>query len=142
MSGQAEVDAVFSACGGAPSPRDLASLRHLELCVREALRLYPSIPVMSRRLGGTTHTNIDGYQVITRLISSSSSSYIAQVPPGTNVILLTYHLHRDPAQFGATAHQFRPERAAAERRDNYCYVPFSAGPRNCIGQRWEGSPVV
>ena len=58
------------------------------------------------------------------------------MPPGTNVILLTYHLHRDPAQFGPTAHQFRPERAAAEHRDNYCYVPFSAGPRNCIGQRF------
>ena len=63
------------------------------------------------------------------------------MPPGTNVILLTYHLHRDPAQFGPTAHQFRPERAAAEHRDNYCYVPFSAGPRNCIGQRWEVSAV-
>ena len=81
MSGQAEVDAVFSACGGAPSPRDLASLRHLELCVREALRLYPSIPVMSRRLGGTTHTNIDGYQVIRSLIFLSRSSYTYSISP-------------------------------------------------------------
>ena len=82
MCGQAEVDAVFSACGGAPSPRDLARLRHLELCVREALRLYPSIPVMSRKLGGTTHTNIDGYQVIRSLIFLSRSRYIARCRPG------------------------------------------------------------
>ena len=82
MSGQAEVDAVFSACGGAPSARDLARLRHLELCVREALRLYPSIPVMSRRLGGTTHTCIDGYQVIRSLIFLSRSRYIARCRPG------------------------------------------------------------
>ena len=84
-----------------------------------------------------------------RSMSGSSSHVLhfiqiqiyCQVPPGTNVILLTYHLHRDPAQFGPTAHQFRPERAAAEHRDNYCYVPFSAGPRNCIGQRWAVSAV-
>ena len=103
---------MFSACGGAPSPRDLASLRHLELCVREALRLYPSIPVMSRRLGGTTHTNIDGYQVIARLIFLSRSSYIqyrpgaarderdpADVPPPPRP--RPVRRHRAPVQTGA-----------------------------------------
>ena len=64
---------------------------------------------------------------------------------GTTVLVSPYLLHRDPARWRAAA-AFRPERwadALAQRGGaaaalsglgpNGAYVPFGAGPRNCIG---------
>ena len=60
------------------------------------------------------------------------------VPVGTNVILLNFLLHRNPSVF-PDPDEFQPERfmegGRTQARSPYAYVPFSAGPRNCIGQK-------
>ena len=96
---------------------DLSELKYLEKCIKETLRLYPSIPTISRRIVGSNDVDVDGHLV----------------PPGTNIIMLNYHLQRDNEYF-KNPDQFIPERFDSSHQ-NYSYVPFSAGPRNCIGQR-------
>ncbi|NWH56921.1 CP4V2 protein, partial [Geococcyx californianus] len=115
-----ELDEVFGNTERPVTMDDLKKLRYLECVVKEALRLFPSVPLFARTL--REDCCISGFQI----------------PEGTDVLVITYALHRDPEIF-PDPEEFKPERFFPENckgRHPYAYVPFSAGPRNCIGQRF------
>jgi cytochrome P450 family 4 len=45
-----ELNEVFGDDTRTPSLSDLRRLKYLEQCIKEALRLYPSVPILSRTL--------------------------------------------------------------------------------------------
>ncbi|KAK7929481.1 hypothetical protein WMY93_005876 [Mugilogobius chulae] len=115
-----ELDEVFGTSERPVNIEDLKKLRYLECVIKEGLRLYPSVPVFARNI--CQDTTIKGFKVL----------------KGSTVIIVTYALHRDPRYF-PDPEEFRPERFLPENtigRPAYAYVPFSAGLRNCIGQRF------
>lgn len=57
------------------------------------------------------------------------------VPKDTSVRYSLYSLHRRKDVFGPDAEEFRPERWET-LRTTYEYIPFSGGPRTCIGQQF------
>jgi cytochrome P450 family 4 len=60
------------------------------------------------------------------------------VPAGCMINLQIFNVHRNPDQYPNPENfdpdNFLPERVA--KRHPYAYIPFSAGPRNCIGQKF------
>ncbi|XP_041763907.1 cytochrome P450 4c3-like [Anopheles merus] len=106
-----------------PTMRELSEMRYLEACIKEGLRLYPSIPIIGRRL--TEDVRLADHVL----------------PAGTNAVIVVYQLHRDPAVF-PNPDRFNPDHfmvdasSAQKPRHPFAYIPFSAGPRNCIGQKF------
>ncbi|KAG9335987.1 hypothetical protein JZ751_003386, partial [Albula glossodonta] len=117
---QQELQEVFGQSDRPINTEDLKKLRYLECVIKESLRLFPAVPFFARSICEDCHIN--GFKV----------------PKGANAIIMPYALHRDPRYF-PNPEEFRPERFLPENsegRHAYSFIPFSAGLRNCIGQRF------
>ena len=114
---RAEVDAVLPT--GAPSLDDLGRLKYTRQVIQETLRLYPGAWCFDRET--TREGIVEGYAV----------------PRGALVFISPYLLHRNP-RLWPNPERFDPERFAAghERRPKGSYLPFGAGPRQCVGVRY------
>ncbi|ODM94629.1 Cytochrome P450 4C1 [Orchesella cincta] len=117
-----EVDKVFedvSLCPNGELSHDaLASLKHLERCIFETLRIFSVVFLIARKL--ETPLTIDDQ---------------LELPVGTNVLIFLQGIQTNPEYYPDPL-QFKPERFLVENsqgRSQYAYLPFSAGPRNCIG---------
>lgn len=114
-----ELSEVFGTSDRLATDDDLKRLTYLECIIKESLRLYPPVPYFARTL--TSNVNLDKYVI----------------PKGTVTIIMLYILHTDKKQF-KDPFKFCPERFLDndEKRHTHAYIPFSAGPRNCIGQKF------
>lgn len=98
--------------------QDLGEMKLLERVIKEALRLYPSVPFIQRLLDEDVKVG----------------EYL--VPKDTTVNIQIYHLHRRPDIY-PNPDVFDPDRFLPEnsqKRHPYAYLPFSAASRNCIGE--------
>nr|O16805.1 RecName: Full=Cytochrome P450 4d1; AltName: Full=CYPIVD1 [Drosophila simulans]AAB71168.1 cytochrome P450 [Drosophila simulans] len=99
----------------------LNQLHYVDLCVKETLRMYPSVPLLGRKV-------LEDCEINGKLI-----------PAGTNIGISPLYLGRREELF-SEPNSFKPERfdvvTTAEKLNPYAYIPFSAGPRNCIGQKF------
>jgi cytochrome P450 len=111
----AEIDA--SSESPVPTLQEMEALPYTNMVVREAMRLYPPVWVISRKT--IEADTLGGYTV----------------PPGTDVFVSPYFIHRHP-DFWTDAEAFKPERflKVDEERPRLTYLPFSAGAHHCIGE--------
>lgn len=98
-----------------PSFDDLQRLPLLDAVTKEAMRLFPPVPWAARKI--RTETELAGIPVQHR----------------DYVILSHFVTHRSPDVFPQPL-KFRPRRWFDSKVDSYAYIPFSAGPRTCIGK--------
>ncbi|XP_066280201.1 cytochrome P450 4B1-like [Branchiostoma lanceolatum] len=99
----------------------LPSLKYITMCVKEAMRMFPPVPMIFRQLESRL-TFPDG----------------RTLPKGAVVIISTYTLHHN-SHVWENHTEYDPLRFSPEiskNRHPYAFIPFAAGPRNCIGQHF------
>ncbi|XP_044262894.1 cytochrome P450 4C1-like [Tribolium madens] len=114
---------IFSVVGAekVPTYSDLQELKYTERCIKETLRLFPSVPFISRYASEDFVTKT-GYAI----------------PEGTVMHIHIFDLHRNEEIYPEPL-KFDPDRFLPDKvneRHPFAYIPFSAGPRNCIGQKF------
>lgn len=114
---KAEADAVFKN-GKVPSDfEDLKGLSFTYNVLKETLRKYSLVPVVTRVTQKDDEVN--GYHF----------------PAGSNIVLHLKGIHyRD--DLWEKPEEFRPERHEEKPKHMYAFLPFVEGPRNCIGQHF------
>lgn len=113
------VDEIGSVVGDGPIlPEHIGRLVEVSRVVREALRLYPPVPE------------------ITRIASADTELGGKTIRAGSLIMIPIFALHRHRRLWPDPDH-FAPDRAAPQQPGTlarYQFMPFGAGPRICIGQ--------
>jgi len=103
-----------------PATADLENMPFTRMVLDESLRLFPPAWILGRK--ALRPDEIGGYHVGARTIMA----------------ICVYTLHRHPG-FWEQPEVFNPLRFSPEadqRRHRYAYIPFGAGPRQCIGNNF------
>jgi len=113
---QKEVDTVLA--GNQITQENLQNLKLCKATLLETLRLYPAVPRLSR-------TALKDIEMCGKFI-----------PKGTSASINIMGVHYNPIIF-PEPNKFRAERFLEDRDSSmsYSFTPFSAGTRNCIGQK-------
>ncbi|KAF5284526.1 hypothetical protein FQR65_LT13511 [Abscondita terminalis] len=117
-----EIDAIFGNSDREATFADTLKMKYLERCLLETLRLYPPVPMIARKL------NQD--------VKLASKDYV--LPAGCTVLIATFKIHRR-GDIYANPDTFDPENFDSDRTVNrhyYSFIPFSAGPRSCVGRKY------
>ncbi|KAL0278240.1 UNVERIFIED_CONTAM: hypothetical protein PYX00_000111 [Menopon gallinae] len=99
---------------------DLVRFEYMDRVIKETLRLYPVGPVIFREA------------------SSDLKLTTCTIPKGASIAVVILSTHRDPSIWNEP-NKFNPDNFLpenVEKRHPYAYIPFSAGPRNCIGKKY------
>ena len=115
-----EIDEVFGSNNRQLTNEDIGNLKYLECVIKEVMRLIPPVPFFFRET--TEDQTLNG----------------KLIPKGSSLKVFSYMIHRDEKYF-PDPERFDPDRFLPENsaeRHPFAYVPFSAGKRNCIGQRF------
>ncbi|XP_065161285.1 cytochrome P450 4C1-like [Atheta coriaria] len=99
---------------------NITALKYLDRVVKECMRIYTTVPLIERQI--EEDVELEGLRI----------------PAGTTIQVMMYTMHNN-AKYYPDPEKFDPERFSTENSRNrhaYAYIPFSAGPRNCIGYKY------
>ncbi|XP_013177779.1 PREDICTED: cytochrome P450 4V2-like [Papilio xuthus] len=124
-----ELYAVFKDSQRPVEAADLPKLKYLEAVIKESMRLYPPAAVIARKLDKD-------------IVLPSGVTLVE----GSGALINIWAMHRNPRYWGQDAELFLPDRflpatpaspdSNSPPQRHAAYMPFSYGPRNCIGYQY------
>jgi cytochrome P450 len=106
--------------GRTPTMEDLPCMPYAMQVFKESMRLYPPGYIIGRE--SVSEVRVGPYRL----------------PPKTTLFINIYGMHRNPKYF-PDPERFDPNRFTPQREKQIArcsYIPFSSGPRNCIGNQF------
>jgi len=108
--------------GTVPSWSVINNLPYMTQVLKESLRLRAVAPAFARQL-----KNDEKYKDIT-------------LPAGTQILCNLTAIHLDPRNYPCSnVNEFNPDHFSPENVKNrhaFAFIPFAAGPRNCLGMQF------
>ncbi|XP_023241982.1 cytochrome P450 4C1-like [Centruroides sculpturatus] len=98
---------------------DLTKMTYLECVIKESMRIYPPLPFIARK--NPSEMKIGNYLL----------------PANSTLVISIYGIHHNPSVY-ENPEVFDPDRFLPKNYKNlhpYAFLPFSAGPRNCLGSK-------
>ncbi|KAI4495265.1 hypothetical protein M0804_001466 [Polistes exclamans] len=117
-----ELNMIFNDSDRPCTFQDTLEMKYFERVILETLRLFPPVPAIARVL----HEDV-------QLVSNKKI-----LPSKCRVIIPQYKIHRMP-EYYPNPEVFDPDNFLPEKmqqRHYYSYIPFSAGPRSCVGRKF------
>nr|WRX06085.1 CYP341B6 [Helicoverpa armigera] len=111
-----ELQEVFGDSDRPVEAADLPRLKYLEAVIKETMRLYPPVPIILRKIESDV-TLPSGVTLV----------------DGCGVVINIWGIHHNPQYWGDDVEEFRPERFLQPLECSAAFMPFSHGPRNCLG---------
>ncbi|XP_043507993.1 cytochrome P450 4g15-like [Frieseomelitta varia] len=102
--------------------QDTLEMKYLERVIFESLRLYSPVPAIARKIK-------EDIRIVT-------GNYL--IPKGTTILIPQFRVHR-LEEFYPNPNVFNPDNFLPEKmqsRHYYSFIPFSAGPRSCVGRKY------
>ncbi|XP_019875986.2 cytochrome P450 4C1 [Aethina tumida] len=99
---------------------DLSKFVYTDMAIKESQRLLPVVPL------------------IARIASADIQLGDKLIPANTSMSICFLELHRNPDIYPNPL-EYNPDRFLPEevaKRPDYTFLPFSGGPRNCIGMKY------
>ncbi|KAL7638696.1 UNVERIFIED_CONTAM: hypothetical protein RMT77_010229 [Armadillidium vulgare] len=108
---------------GCVSYECVSNLSYLDQVLNESLRLFPPVTTF-----------------LTREAQEEDKIKEYRIPKGVSIVVPIWHIHHNP-KYWPDPCKFDPERFSSEakrdkNRHSMSFIPFGAGPRNCIGMRF------
>ena len=102
----------------------ISKMKYLECIIKETQRMFPIINTVGRHVANDLHIEIDGNPTI--------------IPGDTQFLIICKLLHKN-RRYWSDSYAFDPNRFLNVKDntavyDSYSFIPFSSGPRNCIGK--------
>lgn len=115
-------------------------LNYTDRIVKETLRLFPIIPLMTRIT--RNDMKIGGNLFKKKTFSMKQITWFCpidgfNIPTGTEFIMSIFDLHRTASIWGPNATKFDPNNFLPDNvadRHSHSFVPFGFGSRNCVGK--------
>ncbi|EFJ15234.1 hypothetical protein SELMODRAFT_119072 [Selaginella moellendorffii] len=108
---------VCQVCGQVSAPNTLemlGNLKSMTMVINEALRMYPPVPLLNRY----THNKVKLKELV--------------IPKGTLLLVPLIVINYNEKFWGVDAKSFNPDRFVSQQQRPF--LPFSVGPRTCVGQ--------